>query len=34
VANRSFEGADILADMVGSLGALAISLSFKRQKQA
>ena len=34
VTNRSFEGADILADMVGSLGALAISLSFKRQKQA
>ncbi len=34
VANRSFEGADILADMVGSLGALAIALSMKRQKQA
>jgi len=34
VANRSFEGADILADMVGSLGALAVALSFKRQKQA
>jgi len=28
VANRSFEGADILADMVGCLGALAISVSF------
>jgi VanZ family protein len=34
VANRSFEGADILADMVGSLGALAIALSLKRQEQA
>lgn len=34
VANRSFEGADILADMVGCLGALATSLSLKRQKQA
>lgn len=34
VANRSFEGADILADMVGSLGALAISLSIQRQEQA
>ena len=33
VANRSFEGADILADMVGSLGALAIALSLKRQEQ-
>jgi hypothetical protein len=34
VANRSFEGADILADMVGCLGALAIALSLKRQEQA
>ena len=28
------KGADILADMVGSLGALAIALSLKRQEQA
>jgi VanZ family protein len=33
VANRSFEGADILADMVGCLGALAISASFFRQER-
>jgi VanZ family protein len=34
VANRSFEEADILADMVGCLGALAISLSIHRTKQS
>jgi VanZ family protein len=34
VANRSFEGADILADMVGCLGALAIALSIHRTKQS
>jgi VanZ family protein len=34
VANRSFEGADILADMVGCLVALAISVSFFRQERS
>ena len=33
VASRSFEEADILADMVGCLGALAISASFFRQER-
>jgi VanZ family protein len=33
IVGRSFEEADILADTVGSLGALALSLSFFLRKQ-